>query len=257
MSEPKRCMQAVLAGFGGQGILFAGKIIANAGLLEDRELSWLPSYGPEMRGGTANCSVCISDDPIGSPLVLNPDVLVVMNQPSLDKFEHSVQPGGLVIVDSTLVPRIPDMPGVTVCAVPATGAEGPCQRHLGGQAVRGNPFLQRGDHSRGCGRRGPGAQEGQAGRQPARPGAGYPGIVCDWHRRSIAWARGALGVGCRGCRCDPRLMLPSCARMHDLCMAWRVVSCRGCRLHSRLMVQSIAIARVCGCKSRSISRAAR
>lgn len=120
MSEPKRCMQAVLAGFGGQGILFAGKIIANAGLLEDRELSWLPSYGPEMRGGTANCSVCISDDPIGSPLVLNPDVLVVMNQPSLDKFEHSVQPGGLVIVDSTLVPRIPDMPGVTVCAVPAT-----------------------------------------------------------------------------------------------------------------------------------------
>ena len=69
-----------------------------------------------MRGGTANCSVCISDDPIGSPLVLNPDVLVVMNQPSLDKFEHSVQPGGLVIVDSTLVPRIPDMPGVTVPA---------------------------------------------------------------------------------------------------------------------------------------------
>ena len=64
MNEPKRCMQAVLAGFGGQGILFAGKIIANAGLLEDRELSWLPSYGPEMRGGTANCSVCISDDPI-------------------------------------------------------------------------------------------------------------------------------------------------------------------------------------------------
>ncbi len=120
MSEPKRSMQAVLAGFGGQGILFAGKIIANAGLLEDRELSWLPSYGPEMRGGTANCSVCLSDDPIGSPLVLNPDVLVVMNQPSLDKFEHSVQPGGLVIVDSTLVPRIPDMPGVTVCAVPAT-----------------------------------------------------------------------------------------------------------------------------------------
>ena len=120
MSEPKRSMQAVLAGFGGQGILFAGKIIANAGLLEDRELSWLPSYGPEMRGGTANCSVCLSDDPIGSPLVLNPDVLVVMNQPSLDKFEHSVQPGGLVIVDSTLVPRIPDMPGVTVCAEPAT-----------------------------------------------------------------------------------------------------------------------------------------
>ena len=120
MSASKRCMRAVLAGFGGQGILFAGKIIANAGLLEDRQLSWLPSYGPEMRGGTANCSVCLSDEPIGSPLVLNPDVLVVMNQPSLDKFEHSLQPGGLVIADSTLVPRIPEIPGATVCAVPAT-----------------------------------------------------------------------------------------------------------------------------------------
>ena len=120
MSEPKRCMQAVLAGFGGQGILFAGKIIANAGLLEDRELSWLPSYGPEMRGGTANCSVCISDDPIGSPLVLAPDVLVAMNQPSLDKFERSVAEGGIVVADSTLVQRIPEIEGVRMCAIPAT-----------------------------------------------------------------------------------------------------------------------------------------
>ena len=119
-AAPRRTMQAVLAGFGGQGILFAGKIIANAALIENREVSWLPSYGPEMRGGTANCSVCIADEPIGSPLVLAPDVLLVMNQPSLDKFEHSVQPGGLVVVDSTLVPRIPDIPGVRVCAVPAT-----------------------------------------------------------------------------------------------------------------------------------------
>ena len=115
-----RTMNAVLAGFGGQGILFAGKIIAIAGLLENREVSWLPSYGPEMRGGTANCSVCLADDPIGSPLVLAPDVLVVMNQPSLDKFEDSVQPGGIVVADSTLVQRIPDIEGVKVCAVPAT-----------------------------------------------------------------------------------------------------------------------------------------
>ena len=85
-----RSVNMVLAGFGGQGVLFAGKLIAYAGLLEDREVSWLPSYGPEMRGGTANCSVCLSDDPIGSPLVLAPDVLVAMNQPSLDKFEASV-----------------------------------------------------------------------------------------------------------------------------------------------------------------------
>ena len=115
-----RTMNAVLAGFGGQGILFAGKIIAIAGLIEDREVSWLPSYGPEMRGGTANCSVCLADDPIGSPLVLEPDTLVVMNQPSLDKFEGSVKEGGVVVVDSTLVQNIPDMPGAKVCAVPAT-----------------------------------------------------------------------------------------------------------------------------------------
>ena len=95
-----RSVNMVLAGFGGQGVLFAGKLIAYAGLLEDREVSWLPSYGPEMRGGTANCSVCLSDDPIGSPLVLAPDVLVAMNQPSLDKFERSVAEGGIVVADS-------------------------------------------------------------------------------------------------------------------------------------------------------------
>ena len=101
-------------------MLFAGKLIAYAGLLEDREVSWLPSYGPEMRGGTANCSVCLSDDPIGSPLVLAPDVLVAMNQPSLDKFEHSVAKGGVVVADSTLIQSIPEIDGVRMCAVPAT-----------------------------------------------------------------------------------------------------------------------------------------
>lgn len=115
-----RSVNMVLAGFGGQGVLFAGKLIAYAGLLEDREVSWLPSYGPEMRGGTANCSVCLSDDPIGSPLVLAPDVLVAMNQPSLDKFERSVAEGGIVVADSTLVQRIPEIEGVRMCAIPAT-----------------------------------------------------------------------------------------------------------------------------------------
>ena len=113
-----RSVNMVLAGFGGQGVLFAGKLIAYAGLLEDREVSWLPSYGPEMRGGTANCSVCLSDDPIGSPLVLAPDVLVAMNQPSLDKFEASVAEGGIVVADSTLVQRIPEIEGVRMCAIP-------------------------------------------------------------------------------------------------------------------------------------------
>ena len=80
----------LLAGFGGQGILFIGKMLAYLGLYEGKEVSWLPSYGPEMRGGTCNCSVCISDDPIGSPLVLEPDQLLVMNTPSYDKFIGAV-----------------------------------------------------------------------------------------------------------------------------------------------------------------------
>ncbi|MFR4197679.1 MAG: 2-oxoacid:acceptor oxidoreductase family protein, partial [Ruminococcus sp.] len=74
--------EIILAGFGGQGILFAGKILAYCALMDNREISWLPSYGPEMRGGTANCSVCISDEPIGSPVVTNPDCLIAMNGPS-------------------------------------------------------------------------------------------------------------------------------------------------------------------------------
>jgi 2-oxoglutarate ferredoxin oxidoreductase subunit gamma len=118
MSKPP--LNMLLAGFGGQGILFAGKLIAYAGLIEGRELSWLPSYGPEMRGGTANCSVCLSDEPIGSPLVLEPDVLVAMNQPSLDKFIGDVVPGGRVILDSTMISRLPERDDVSVYPVPAT-----------------------------------------------------------------------------------------------------------------------------------------
>ena len=97
--------QILIAGFGGQGILFAGKFLANKGLLEGRHLSWLPSYGPEMRGGTANCSVVLSDEPVGSPIVNKPDVLIVMNLPSLDKYEDAVVPGGAIFVDSTLIGR--------------------------------------------------------------------------------------------------------------------------------------------------------
>jgi 2-oxoglutarate ferredoxin oxidoreductase subunit gamma len=115
-----RDLNILLAGFGGQGILFAGKLIASAGLIEGRELSWLPSYGPEMRGGTANCSVVLADEPIGSPLVLEPDVLIAMNQPSLDKFMGDVAPGGTVIIDSQMCPRVPDRDDVTVFALPAT-----------------------------------------------------------------------------------------------------------------------------------------
>ena len=112
--------QLLLAGFGGQGILFAGKFLAYKGLLEGKQLSWLPSYGPEMRGGTANCSVILSDDPVGSPIVSNPDILVAMNLPSLDKYEDAVVPGGMIIVDSTLIERKVKRDDVKVFYIPAT-----------------------------------------------------------------------------------------------------------------------------------------
>ncbi len=114
----KNC-KIMLAGFGGQGILFAGKVLAYAGLKAGREVSWLPSYGPEMRGGTANCSVVISDKPVGSPVIPNPDVLIAMNRPSLDKFEASMPAGGIVIVDSSMVDRELDRSDVTVIKIPA------------------------------------------------------------------------------------------------------------------------------------------
>lgn len=115
-----RDMNAVLAGFGGQGILFMGKVIAYAGLYDDKQVSWLPSYGPEMRGGTANCSVCISDEPICSPLVNTPNALIVMNLPSYEKFIDKVVPGGVVIVDSTLVNAKCERTDIDVHYVPAT-----------------------------------------------------------------------------------------------------------------------------------------
>jgi len=111
--------QIVLAGFGGQGILFAGKVLAYAGLKAGREVSWLPSYGPEMRGGTANCSVVISDKPVGSPIIPKPEVLIAMNRPSLDKFEDSLPAGGLVIIDSSLIDRDVARDDVTVIKIPA------------------------------------------------------------------------------------------------------------------------------------------
>lgn len=109
----------MLAGFGGQGILFAGKVLAYAGLKAGREVSWLPSYGPEMRGGTANCSVVISDKPVGSPIIPNPDVLIAMNRPSLDKFEKTLPAGGIIIMDSSMVNREAEREDVTVVAIPA------------------------------------------------------------------------------------------------------------------------------------------
>ena len=110
----------LIAGFGGQGVLFAGKFMAYKGMLEGKQISWLPSYGPEMRGGTANCSVIISDDSIGSPIVSNPDVLIAMNLPSLDKYEKDVVSGGMIFVDSTLIERKVERDDVKVFYIPST-----------------------------------------------------------------------------------------------------------------------------------------
>ncbi len=97
--------EVLMAGFGGQGMLLAGKILAHAAMDEGLQVSWLPSYGPEMRGGTANVIVCISPEPVGSPLVSSPRVLMAMNLPSLDRFEPKVRPGGIIVINSTLITR--------------------------------------------------------------------------------------------------------------------------------------------------------
>ena len=112
--------ETIMAGFGGQGLLFSGKVLAHAALIENRELSWLPSYGPEMRGGTCNCSVIVSDSPVGSPIVTHPNVLMVMNEPSLDKFEDTVAPGGTIFVDSSLISRKVKRTDVEAVYIPAT-----------------------------------------------------------------------------------------------------------------------------------------
>lgn len=109
-----------IAGFGGQGLLFLGRLLAEAGMRQGLHVSWLPSYGPEMRGGTANCHVNISTEPIGSPLVSEPTVLIAMNKPSLDKFEDEVASGGLILYDSSLIDRPPMRGDVEVIALPAT-----------------------------------------------------------------------------------------------------------------------------------------
>jgi len=106
--------QYIFAGFGGQGTLLIGKFLAMACMLDGKHVSWLPSYGPEMRGGTANCSVIVSDDPVGSPLIDTADVIIAMNLPSLDKFESKVKPGGLLVVNSSIIERKVERDDITV-----------------------------------------------------------------------------------------------------------------------------------------------
>ena len=109
----------IMAGFGGQGIFLIGKMLAYAGMREGMEVSWLPSYGPEMRGGTANCTVVISDKPVGSPVIRSPRAVLAMNLPSLEKFEPDIREGGLLLINSSLINRGAERDDLTVVEIPA------------------------------------------------------------------------------------------------------------------------------------------
>lgn len=111
--------EVIMAGFGGQGVMSIGKLLSYAGMKEDKEVSWMPSYGPEMRGGTANCTVIVSDKKIPSPLSSNPDSIIVMNLPSLDKFAPKVKSGGTIFVNSSLINKEVEREDVEVIKVPA------------------------------------------------------------------------------------------------------------------------------------------
>lgn len=111
--------EIIMAGFGGQGIMFAGQLLAYAGMLEDRFVSWIPSYGPEMRGGTANCSVVVSDREISCPMVSAPSILIALNLPSLERFEPAVVSGGTIVYNSSLITKAPERDDIEMAAVPA------------------------------------------------------------------------------------------------------------------------------------------
>ena len=111
--------EIIIAGFGGQGVLSMGKILAYCAIMQDMEVTWMPSYGPEMRGGTANVCVIISDKKISSPIVTKYDTAIILNQQSLDKFESTVKPGGLLIYDPSGITREPERKDITICRIDA------------------------------------------------------------------------------------------------------------------------------------------
>jgi 2-oxoglutarate ferredoxin oxidoreductase subunit gamma len=111
--------EIIVSGFGGQGALFAGQLLTYTGMDEGFHVTWIPSYGPEMRGGTAHCIVILSDDDIGSPIIREPSICIVMNPPSMDKYEPLVKAGGLLVVNSTLIRRTSDRKDITAVYVPA------------------------------------------------------------------------------------------------------------------------------------------
>ena len=111
--------EIIIAGFGGQGVLFMGRILAYGGIMQDQEVTWMPSYGPEMRGGTCNVSVILSDNKISSPILSRFDTAIILNQQSLDKFESRVKPGGVLIYDPNGITRHPESKDIKVCRIDA------------------------------------------------------------------------------------------------------------------------------------------
>lgn len=135
--------EIVIAGFGGQGVLFAGQVLAYAGMDSGKVVTWIPSYGPEMRGGTANCTVIISDEEIGSPLVRNPRAAVVLNLPSLDKYEPLVVPGGVLVANASLINRRPERGDLNIVFIPANEmAEGLGDKRMTNMVVLGALLAQ-------------------------------------------------------------------------------------------------------------------
>lgn len=112
--------EIIIAGFGGQGVLLMGQLLTYAGMIEGKNVSWLPSYGPEMRGGTANCNVIVSDEPVGSPVVTEADSVVAFNKPSLDKFERFLKPGGKLFINSSLIDKKPVRSDIEIYYIPAS-----------------------------------------------------------------------------------------------------------------------------------------
>ncbi|HEY9070650.1 MAG TPA: 2-oxoacid:acceptor oxidoreductase family protein [Candidatus Ozemobacteraceae bacterium] len=142
MNIPQGKEEVIMAGFGGQGVLFLGKVLAEVGMAAGKNVSWLPSYGPEMRGGTANCSVVISEAPIASPIVNEPDLLIAMNRPSVTRFLPKVKKGGVMIYNASLIPEETFRSDVKAMAVPASRIAGDLGSERVANVVMAGAFLR-------------------------------------------------------------------------------------------------------------------
>lgn len=140
-------LEMLVAGFGGQGVLFAGKLAAYAAMRLEKQVSWLPSYGPEMRGGTANCSVCVDNEMIGCPIVSHPKILLALNRPSFQKYIDSVASGGIAIIDNSMIPDQTKREDITCIPIPANqlakenGLTGLANIIMVGRMLKENPFV--------------------------------------------------------------------------------------------------------------------